>query len=47
MHVSKSIDEMIQELIGQLPQADDVESARIHTRIAELRALEKEHVVTT
>ena len=39
MSITDTIEKSIAELIARLPNADTLESARIHTRIAELEAL--------
>jgi hypothetical protein len=41
--VSKSIKELIQGLIRELPTADAAEASRIKDRIKDLKKLEKEH----
>ena len=46
MVIPETIDKSIEELIGQLPAADSIESARIRTRIDELKALKAEHTTT-
>lgn len=47
MAITDTIEQSIAELIGRLPQADALESARIHTRIEELEELKKEYGTTT
>lgn len=41
--MSKSIKELIQGLIKELPAADATEASRIKDRINDLKKLEKEH----
>jgi hypothetical protein len=41
--VTDSIEQSISELIAQLPGADDMESARIRTRIDELEKLKEQY----
>ena len=42
MTIEETINTKIEELIGKLADADAAESARIHTRIIELKSLKKD-----
>ena len=44
--MSKSITELINDLIQELPAADAAEASRIKDRINDLKQLEKEHSTT-
>ena len=46
MAIPKAIDTQIEKLIGRLAAADSKESARIRTRIQELKDLKAEHTTT-
>lgn len=46
MTITETIEKKIEELIGQLVDADALESGRIRTRINELKSLKKESDTT-